>query len=47
MADDHGAPKAEHSPGPGTEVVERQRVRSWTVQNQMRDVFGWMTAGAA
>ena len=39
--------KSGHSTGPGTEVVERQqiakeratpRIRSWTVQNEMRDV---------
>ena len=44
------------SPGPGPEVVERQRVakeraeqriRSWTVQNEMRDVQGWVSPGAA
>ena len=44
------------SPGPGPEVVQRQRVptdqaalrvRSWTVQNQMRDVLGRVPAGAA
>ena len=43
-------------PGPGPEVVERQRVakeraaqtvRSWTVQNGMRGVLGRVTAGAA
>ena len=43
-------------PGPGREVVERQkipkeratqRVRSWTVQNEMRDVLGWVSASAA
>ena len=45
MAEDHGAPEVENYLGPGTEVVERQkiakeratqRVRSWTVQNEMR-----------
>ena len=43
-------------PGPGSEVVERQRVakeraaqefRSWTVQNEMRGVLGRVFAGAA
>ena len=43
-------------PGPGSEVVERQRVakeratlrgRCWTVQNEMRSVLGQMNAGAA
>ena len=43
-------------PGPGSEVVETQRVArergaqkvcSWTVQNEMRSVLGRMTAGAA
>ena len=45
-----------YSPGPGPEVVERQRVakeraaqrvRSWIVQNDMRGVLGRVTAGAA
>ena len=45
-----------NSPGPGTEVVERQhiakeratqRVRSWTVQNEMRGVLGRVSASAA
>ena len=44
------------SPGPGPEVVERQRVakervaqrvRSWTVQNEMRGVLGRVSTGAA
>ena len=44
------------SPGPGPEVVERQRVikeraalrvHSWTVQNEMRDVLRRVSAGAA
>ena len=48
--------KPGNTPGPGPEVVERQRVakeravqgvRSWTAQSVMRDVLGWMTAGAA
>ena len=48
--------KPGNSPGPGTEVVERQktakeratqRVRSWTVQNKMRVVLGWVSASAA
>ena len=56
MAEDHGAQKLGSSPGPGPEVVERQRVakertaqrvRSWTVQNEMRGVLGRMFAGAA
>ena len=45
-----------NSPGPGTEVVERQkivkerathRVPSWTVQNEMRGVLGRVSASAA
>ena len=45
-----------NSPGPATEVVERQkiakeratqRVRSWTVQNEMRGVLGRVPATAA
>ena len=48
--------KPGNSPGPGPEVVESQkvakeqaaqRVRSWTVQNEMRDVLGQVSAGAA
>ena len=44
-----------NSQGPGPEVVERQktakeratqRVRSWTVQNEMRSVLGRVSAGA-
>ena len=50
MVEDLGAP------APGPEVVERQRVakeraaqrvRSWTVQNEMRCVLGRLSAGAA
>ena len=45
-----------NSPGPGPEVVERQkianeraaqRVRSWTVQNEIRGVLGRVSASAA
>ena len=45
-----------NSPGSGPEVVEKQRVakklaaqrvRSWTVQNEMRDVLGRVSTGAA
>ena len=45
-----------NSLGPGPEVVERQkiakeqavqRVRSWTVQNEVRSVLGRVSAGAA
>ena len=48
--------KPGNSLGPGTEVVERQkitkeraaqRVRSWTVQNEMRGVLGRVSARAA
>ena len=48
--------KSGNSTGPGPEVVERQRVakeraaqkvRSWTVQNEMRDVLGRVSTGAA
>ena len=43
-------------PGPGPEAVKRQRVakertaqrvRSWTVQNEMRGVLGRVSAGVA
>ena len=48
--------KPENSPGPGSEVVQRQkiakeratqRVRSWTVQNEMRGVLGRVSASVA
>ena len=48
--------KPGNSQGPGTEVVERQRVAkeqtaqrvlSWIVQNEMRSVLGRVSAGAA
>ena len=48
--------KPGNSPGSGPQVVERQRVakeraaqrvRSWIVQNEMRDVLGRASAGAA
>ena len=42
--------KPGNSPGSGPEVIEtesRQRVSSWTVQNEMRDVLGRVSTGAA
>ena len=48
--------KPGNSPGSGQEVVKRQRVakeqaarrvRSWTVQNEMRGVLGRVSTGAA
>ena len=48
--------KPGNSPGPGTEVVERQktakerptqRVHSWTVQNEMIGALGRVFASAA
>ena len=48
--------KPGNSPGPEPEVVERQKIakeraaqraHSWTVQNEMRDVLGWVFASAA
>ena len=46
MAEDHWIPKPGNSTEPGPEVVERQRVakkaqriRSWTEQNEVRDVL--------
>ena len=42
-----GPQKTDNSPGPGPEVVERQRVRRWTVQNEMRGVLGPVFTGAA
>ena len=47
--------KPSNSPGPGPEVVERQRVakeraaqrvRSWIVRNEMRGVLGRLFTGA-
>ena len=44
------------SPGPGPEVVQRQKIakeqatqrfRSWTVKNEMRGVLGRVSASAA
>ena len=48
--------KPSNSPGSGPEVVKRQtlareraaqRVRTWTVQNEMRGVLGRVSTGAA
>ena len=46
--------KSGNSPGSGLEIVERElpkserrRVRSWTVQNEMRGVLRRVSAGAA
>ena len=48
--------KPDNSPGPGPEVVERQKIakeraaqraRSWTAQNEMRGVLGRVSASAA
>ena len=48
--------KPGNSPRPGPEVVKRQRVakeqaaqrvRGWTVQNEMRGILGRVSAGAA
>ena len=48
--------KPANSPGSGTEVVKRQRVakesvvqrvRGWTVENEMRGVLGRVSASAA
>ena len=48
--------KPANSQGPGPKVVKRhrvpkkraaQRVRSWTVQNEMRGILGRLFAGAA
>ena len=56
MAEDHGAPEAGQPPGPGPKVAERQRVakeqaaqrvRSWTVQNEMRGFLRRAFADAA
>ena len=55
MAEDHGAPEAGKLPRVWTRgrrdrespKSERRRVRSWTVQNEMRGVLGRVSAGAA
>ena len=56
MAEDHGTQNPDNSPGPGPEVVERQKIaqertaqrdRSWTMQNEMRGVLGRVFARAA
>ena len=56
MAKDLEVPEARHYPRPGPEIVKRQRVakeraaqrvRCWTVQNEMRDVLGRVSTGAA
>ena len=56
MAEDHGAPEAWKLPGPGPEVVERQRIAkertaqrvcSWTMQNEMRGILVRVSAGAS
>ena len=55
MAEDHGAPEAGQFPRAWTSRRERQRVakeqaaqrvRSWTVQNEMRGVLGRVSSGA-
>ena len=51
MVEDHGAPEAGQLPRVWTrghrETESRQRVRSWAVQNEMRDVLGRVSTGAA
>ena len=56
MAENHGPQKPGNSPGPGPEFAERQkiikeratqRVRSWTVQNEMKGVLGRVSESAA
>ena len=48
MAEDHGAPEAGQLPRGRKETKsERRIVRSWTVQNEMKDVLGRVSAGAA
>ena len=55
MAEDHGAPEAGQLPRVWTRGrketeslhSERCRVCSWTVQNEMRDVLGRVSTGAA
>ena len=53
MAENHGAPEAGQLPRAWTRgrrewpKSERRRVRSCTVQNEMRGVLGRVSAGAA
>ena len=52
MAENHGAPETGKllrawTRGLKETKSERGRVRSWTVQNEMRDVLGRVSAGAA
>ena len=56
MAEDHGAPETGQLPRARLEVIKRQRVakeraaqrvRSLTVQNEMKGVQGRVSAGAA
>ena len=51
MVEGHGAPEADQLPRVWTrglrEPASRQRVRSWTVQNKMRDVLGRVSSRAA
>ena len=55
MVEDHGTPETGQLPGPGTEIVKKQRVakeraaqgvRSWTVQNEIKGVLGRVPAVA-
>ena len=51
MADDHRAPEAGQLPKVWTRgrtgTESRQRVRGWTLQNEMRGVLGRVSTGAA
>ena len=56
MGEYHGAPEARQLPRAWTrrrtetrvaKVRAVQRARSWTVQNEMRGVLGWVFADAA
>ena len=53
MAENYGAPEARKLPRSWTRgrrespKSERRRVRSWTVQNEMRDVLKRVSTGAA
>ena len=47
MAEDRGAPETGKLRMARPEVVEKQIVRSWTVQNDMRGALFRMTAGTA
>ena len=47
MAEDHGAQEAGQLSRAWTKERAAQRVRNWTVQNEMKSVLGPVSAGVA